>query len=263
MNKDITPYSSKENKKIQVTQMFDKIASRYDLLNHSLSLGMDFVWRKIAVKNLTNNPKKILDIATGTADFAISATKYTQAKVVGIDISKEMLSVGVEKIKKKNLEDRIKLLRGDCEILPFKNDSFDAMTAGFGVRNFENLQKGLKEMYRVLQKNRTVVILEPSIPTNIILKTLFKLYFSYILPALGKIFSNDSNAYKYLPDSVDAFPSGKNFIKELENAGFRNCKHIPLTFGIVALYIAIKWICFRWENDAYKKKFSFFYLNSI
>lgn len=113
MNKDITPYSSKENKKTQVTQMFDKIASRYDLLNHSLSLGMDFVWRKIAVKNLTNNPKKILDIATGTADFAISATKYTQAKVVGIDISKEMLSVGVEKIKKKNLEDRIKLLKGE------------------------------------------------------------------------------------------------------------------------------------------------------
>jgi demethylmenaquinone methyltransferase/2-methoxy-6-polyprenyl-1,4-benzoquinol methylase len=220
--------------------MFDKIANRYDLLNHSLSLGMDFIWRKIAVKKLTNNPKKIIDIATGTADFAISATKYTQANVIGIDISKEMLIVGDIKIKKKNLVDRITLLKGDCENLPFENDSFDAMTAGFGVRNFENLDKGLKEMYRVLQKNSTVVILEPSIPSNLILKILFKFYFSYILPALGKIFSNDSNAYKYLPESVDAFPSGKDFIKELENSGFRKCKHIPLSFGIVALYTAIK-----------------------
>jgi demethylmenaquinone methyltransferase/2-methoxy-6-polyprenyl-1,4-benzoquinol methylase len=220
--------------------MFDKIANRYDLLNHSLSLGMDFIWRKIAVKKLTNNPKKIIDIATGTADFAISATKYTQANVIGIDISKEMLIVGDIKIKKKNLVDRITLLKGDCENLPFENDSFDAMTAGFGVRNFENLEKGLKEMYRVLQKNSTVVILEPSIPSNLILKILFKFYFSYILPALGKIFSNDSNAYKYLPESVDAFPSGKDFIKELENSGFRKCKHIPLSFGIVALYTAIK-----------------------
>ncbi|MGY8980532.1 MAG: bifunctional demethylmenaquinone methyltransferase/2-methoxy-6-polyprenyl-1,4-benzoquinol methylase UbiE [Flavobacteriales bacterium] len=240
MTKEITPYSSKDNKKIQVTQMFDKIANRYDLLNHSLSLGMDFIWRKIAVKKLTNNPKKIIDIATGTADFAISATKYTQANVIGIDISKEMLIVGDIKIKKKNLVDRITLLKGDCENLPFENDSFDAMTAGFGVRNFENLEKGLKEMYRVLQKNSTVVILEPSIPSNLILKILFKFYFSYILPALGKIFSNDSNAYKYLPESVDAFPSGKDFIKELENSGFRKCKHIPLSFGIVALYTAIK-----------------------
>jgi demethylmenaquinone methyltransferase/2-methoxy-6-polyprenyl-1,4-benzoquinol methylase len=240
MTKEITPYSSKDNKKIQVTQMFDKIANRYDLLNHSLSLGMDFIWRKIAVKKLTNNPKKIIDIATGTADFAISATKYTQANVIGIDISKEMLIVGDIKIKKKNLVDRITLLKGDCENLPFENDSFDAMTAGFGVRNFENLDKGLKEMYRVLQKNSTVVILEPSIPSNLILKILFKFYFSYILPALGKIFSNDSNAYKYLPESVDAFPSGKDFIKELENSGFRKCKHIPLSFGIVALYTAIK-----------------------
>jgi demethylmenaquinone methyltransferase/2-methoxy-6-polyprenyl-1,4-benzoquinol methylase len=220
--------------------MFDKIANRYDLLNHSLSLGMDFIWRKIAVKKLTNNPKKIIDIATGTADFAISATKYTQANVIGIDISKEMLIVGDIKIKKKNLVDRITLLKGDCENLPFENDSFDAMTAGFGVRNFENLEKGLKEMFRVLQKNSTVVILEPSIPSNLILKILFKFYFSYILPALGKIFSNDSNAYKYLPESVDAFPSGKDFIKELENSGFRKCKHIPLSFGIVALYTAIK-----------------------
>jgi demethylmenaquinone methyltransferase/2-methoxy-6-polyprenyl-1,4-benzoquinol methylase len=240
MTKEITPYSSKDNKKIQVTQMFDKIANRYDLLNHSLSLGMDFIWRKIAVKKLTNNPKKIIDIATGTADFAISATKYTQANVIGIDISKEMLIVGDIKIKKKNLVERITLLKGDCENLPFENDSFDAMTAGFGVRNFENLDKGLKEMYRVLQKNSTVVILEPSIPSNLILKILFKFYFSYILPALGKIFSNDSNAYKYLPESVDAFPSGKDFIKELENSGFRKCKHIPLSFGIVALYTAIK-----------------------
>jgi len=240
MTKEITPYSSKDNKKIQVTQMFDKIANRYDLLNHSLSLGMDFIWRKIAVKKLTNNPKKIIDIATGTADFAISATKYTQANVIGIDISKEMLIVGDIKIKKKNLVERITLLKGDCENLPFENDSFDAMTAGFGVRNFENLDKGLKEMYRVLQKNSTVVILEPSIPSNLILKILFKFYFSYILPALGKIFSNDSNAYKYLPESVDAFPSGKDFIKKLENSGFRKCKHIPLSFGIVALYTAIK-----------------------
>ena len=240
MTKEITPYSSKDNKKIQVTQMFDKIANRYDLLNHSLSLGMDFIWRKIAVKKLTNNPKKIIDIATGTADFAISATKYTQANVIGIDISKEMLIVGDIKIKKKNLVDRITLLKGDCENLPFENDSFDAMTAGFGVRNFENLEKGLKEMYRVLQKNSTVVILEPSIPSNLILKILFKFYFSYILPALGKIFSNDSNASTDSGRYLYALESFEDFIKELENSGFRKCKHIPLSFGIVALYTAIK-----------------------
>ena len=241
MNKKVTPYSnSDDNKKKQVTQMFDNIAIKYDFLNHSLSLGMDYVWRRIALKKITNSPKEIIDIATGTADFAISAAKLTKANITGIDISTKMLEVGNIKINNKNLKKRIKLINGDCEKLPFKDNSFDAMTAGFGVRNFDNLQKGLKEMYRVLKDESILVVLEPSIPKSFPLNIIFKFYFSNILPLLGRIISKDKSAYTYLPDSVDAFPSGDKFIKELEISGFRNCKHIPLTFGIVALYVAIK-----------------------
>ena len=155
----VTPYNSTESKKKQVTEMFNNIAGSYDFLNHSLSFGMDNLWRKIAIKKITNNPKEILDIATGTADFAISATKYTDAKIIGIDISEGMLKVGKEKIAKKRLKDRITLQLADSEDLPFKTASFDAVTAGFGVRNFENLQKGLKEIYRVLKSDGAAIIL--------------------------------------------------------------------------------------------------------
>ena len=236
----VTPYNSSESKKKQVSEMFDNIANSYDFLNHSLSLGMDNVWRKIAIKKLTNNPKIILDIATGTGDFAVSAAKYTDAKITGIDISQGMLNVGMEKIKKKNLNNRISLQLADSESLPFNDNTFDAITAGFGVRNFENLNKGLSEMIRVLNKDGIVVILEPSTPKYFPLKQFYKLYFHHVLPTIGAWISKDKSAYSYLPESVDAFPSGEKFIVELKNVGFKDCKHIPLTFGIVSLYIAIK-----------------------
>jgi len=236
----VTPYNSSESKKKQVSEMFDNIANSYDFLNHSLSLGMDNVWRKIAIKKLTNNPKTILDIATGTGDFAVSAAKYTDAKITGIDISQGMLNVGIEKVRKKNLNNRISLQLADSESLPFNDNTFDAITAGFGVRNFENLNKGLSEMKRVLNKDGIVVILEPSTPKYFPLKQLYTLYFHHVLPTIGAWISKDKSAYSYLPESVDAFPSGEKFIVELKNVGFRDCKHIPLTFGIVSLYIAIK-----------------------
>jgi len=236
----VTPYNSSESKKKQVSEMFDNIANSYDFLNHSLSLGMDNVWRKIAIKKLTNNPKSILDIATGTGDFAVSAAKYTDAKITGIDISQGMLNVGIEKVRKKNLNNRISLQLADSESLPFNDNTFDAITAGFGVRNFENLNKGLSEMKRVLNKDGIVVILEPSTPKYFPLKQLYTLYFHHVLPTIGAWISKDKSAYSYLPESVDAFPSGEKFIVELKNVGFKDCKHIPLTFGIVSLYIAIK-----------------------
>ena len=236
----VTPYNNSESKKDQVTTMFDNIAESYDFLNHSLSFGLDNVWRKIAIKKLTNKPKTILDIATGTGDFAISAAKYTTAQITGIDISKGMLNVGNKKIANKRLENRVTLQQADSENLPFKDNSFDGMTAGFGVRNFDNLQKGLKEMHRVLSNDGIVAILEPSTPKYFPLKQFYNLYFHHVLPVIGSFISKDKNAYKYLPESVDAFPSGNKFINELKNAGFNRCKHIPLTLGIVSLYIAIK-----------------------
>ena len=236
----VTPYNNLETKKKQVTQMFDKIAGSYDFLNHTLSLGMDNIWRKIAIKKLSNNPATILDIATGTGDFAISASKYTNATITGIDISQGMLDVGVEKINKKGLTDRIQLQLADSENLPFQDNSYDAITAGFGVRNFEDLNKGLSEMYRTLKSGGKVAILEPSEPTHFPLKQFYKLYFHHILPFIGGIISKDKNAYSYLPDSVSAFPSGNDFLTELDKVGFKESKHIPLTFGIVSLYIAIK-----------------------
>ena len=236
----VTPYNNLETKKKQVTKMFDNIAGSYDFLNHTLSLGMDKPWRKIAIKELSNKPTTILDIATGTADFAISASKHTKANITGIDISQGMLDIGVEKITKKGLTNRIYLQLADSEKLPFQDNSYDAITAGFGVRNFEDLNKGLSEMYRTLKSGGKVAILEPSEPTNFPLKQFYNLYFHHILPFIGGIISKDKNAYTYLPDSVSAFPSGKDFLTVLDKVGFKESKHIPLTFGIVSLYIAIK-----------------------
>jgi demethylmenaquinone methyltransferase/2-methoxy-6-polyprenyl-1,4-benzoquinol methylase len=236
----ITPYNSIESKKKQVGKMFDNIAKKYDLLNHSLSFGMDFYWRRKAVKYITNNPKNILDVATGTADFAISASKLKDVNITGIDISEGMIEVGKQKIKSKGLEDTIQLQLGDAENLIFENNTFDAITAGFGVRNFEDLNKGLSEMFRVLKNKGIVAILEPSKPKSFPLKQFYQIYFHHVLPFFGKLISKDNSAYTYLPNSVEAFPNGKDFIKHLEKAGFKQCEHIPLTFGIVDLYIAIK-----------------------
>jgi demethylmenaquinone methyltransferase/2-methoxy-6-polyprenyl-1,4-benzoquinol methylase len=236
----IKPYNSLESKKDQVKHMFNMIASKYDFLNHTLSLGMDYVWRKKAIKKILNNPKEILDIATGTADFAISAAKHTQANITGIDISDQMIYVGNKKIQQKKLNNRIKLSIEDSENLPYLNNSYDAITAGFGVRNFENLEKGLSEIHRVVKKNGYVVILEPSTPKAFPLKQIFSIYFQKILPFIGSLVSKDKSAYSYLPNSVKSFPEGDDFLKILNKQGFSKTNYYPLSFGIVSMYVAIK-----------------------
>ena len=238
----ITPYNKdKTSKKEQVAKMFDAIAGRYDFLNHFLSLGIDIVWRKIAVREIAKvNPKMILDIATGTGDLAIEASRLNPTQVIGVDISNNMLDLGREKMKRKSLDKLIDMQYGDSENLSFENNTFDAVTAGFGVRNFENLDKGLSEMCRVMKVGGKLAILEPAEPTIFPFKQLYGLYFKVILPLLGKLFSKDNSAYTYLPESVAAFPSRNAFIKELEKAGFKEPKFKALTFGIAALYTATK-----------------------
>ena len=240
MSKIIKPYNNSQNKKNQVKQMFNKIAYKYDFLNRFLTFGIDNVWRTIAVKKIKNNPKNVLDIATGTADLAIITAKYTNAEIIGLDISDQMLKVGKEKITSKNLDSRIKLINGDAENLSFNNETFDAITVGFGVRNFENLEKGLNEIYRVIKEGGYVAILEPSYPEKFPLKQLFNFYFETLTPIIGNLISKDYKAYSYLSKSVKNFPSSNNFIDQLKKIGFSKCNHYSLTFGVVSLYIAIK-----------------------
>ena len=242
MGTKITPYKNKEaSKKAQVAKMFDNIAGSYDFLNHFLSLGIDILWRKRAVHEIGKiSPKTILDIATGTGDLAVEASVLNPTRIVGIDISEGMLEVGRKKMKTKRLDSIIEMLYGDSENLPFDDNSFDAITAGFGVRNFEDLPKGLSEMYRVMNKGGKVAILEPAEPSIFPFKQLYSLYFKIILPFVGKLVSKDNAAYNYLPESVAAFPCGQAFLNELKNAGFKHTQHIKLTFGVAALYIATK-----------------------
>ena len=240
MSKIVKPYNNSQNKKNQVKQMFNKIASKYDFLNRFLTFGIDNIWRTIAVKKIKNNPKNVLDIATGTADLAIITAKYTNAEIIGLDISDQMLEVGKEKITNKNLDSRIKLINGDAENLSFNNETFDAITVGFGVRNFENLEKGLNEIYRVIKEGGYVAILEPSYPEKFPLKQLFNFYFETLTPIIGNLISKDYKAYSYLSKSVKNFPSSNNFIDQLKQIGFSKCNHYSLTFGVVSLYIAIK-----------------------
>lgn len=240
MSKIVKPYNNSQNKKIQVKQMFNKIAGQYDFLNRFLTFGIDNIWRKIAVKKIKNNPKNVLDIATGTADLAIITAKFTNAEIIGLDISDQMLKVGKEKITKNKLDSRIKLINGDAENLSFNNETFDAITVGFGVRNFENLEKGLNEIYRVIKEGGYVAILEPSYPEKFPLKQLFNFYFETLTPIIGNLISKDYKAYSYLSKSVKNFPSSNNFINQLKQIGFSKCNHYSLTFGVVSLYIAIK-----------------------
>ena len=239
---EITTYHpAGESKKIKVRNMFDGIAHKYDFLNHLLSLHIDKSWRKKAVNFLQHeHPKTILDVATGTADFAIEALSLNPQQITGIDISEKMLEQGKTKIIKNKFENKIRLLVGDCEDLSFANESFDAVTVGFGVRNFENLEKGLSEIYRVLKRGGTVVILEFSIPQSFPVKQLYHFYFLKILPFFGKVISGHKNAYHYLPESVKEFPAGKNFISKLAESGFVNNKCTPLTFGIASIYTGKK-----------------------
>jgi demethylmenaquinone methyltransferase/2-methoxy-6-polyprenyl-1,4-benzoquinol methylase len=238
----VVPYKQQVgSKKEQVAQMFNKISKRYDFLNHFLSLGIDIYWRKKAIKLLeSQSPRHILDIATGTGDFAIQAMCLNPEKVIGIDISKGMLAVGRRKIAKKGLQDRIDLQLGDSENLEFNDNKFDAVIVSFGVRNFENLNRGLKEMYRVLKPQGTTVILEFSKPQQFPFKQIYGWYFKNVLPRIGRMVSKDKSAYRYLPESVEHFPSGQGFIDELKAVGFNNCICKTVTFGVSSIYMAKK-----------------------
>jgi demethylmenaquinone methyltransferase/2-methoxy-6-polyprenyl-1,4-benzoquinol methylase len=239
---EIKPYmNSSEEKKSQVARMFNKIAWRYDFLNHFLSLGIDKYWRKKAIRSLHHKkPLFILDIATGTGDLAIEAVSLMPEKIIGIDISTEMLEIGRKKILKKKLNDKIQLLEGDSEKLIFDDNKFDAITVAFGVRNFQNLEKGLLEINRVLKPGGTVVILEFSQPTNRFIKSIYDFYSSRITPGIGKMISKDKDAYAYLHDSVRAFPYGKSFTDILAKTGFRDIHYKALTFGVATIYMAEK-----------------------
>jgi demethylmenaquinone methyltransferase/2-methoxy-6-polyprenyl-1,4-benzoquinol methylase len=228
-------------KKQEVRQMFNNIAHRYDFLNHFLSAGIDYSWRRKAINIIgKNHPKTILDVATGTGDLAIAALKIKPEKIIGIDIAADMVEVGINKIKKKKLQDIIQLQTGDSENLDFPNETFDAVMVAFGVRNFENLQKGLSEMHRVLKPSGQVLILEFSQPSKFPVKQFYNFYFRYILPFLGKTISGDKSAYTYLHDSVEVFPYGKDFMKILKETGFTSTFHKSLTFGIASIYSGIK-----------------------
>lgn len=221
--------------------MFDNISHRYDFLNHFLSLGIDIRWRKKAIRLLKEDrPKTILDIATGTGDFAIEALALKPEKVIGVDISSGMLEVGRQKIKKKGLEEQIELQMGDSEKLLFDDNNFDAVIVSFGVRNFENLEKGLADMYRVLKPGGKTIIVEFSRPTAFPMKQLYNFYFKYILPIIGKVVSKDQAAYTYLPESVEAFPDGQRFLNILDSVGFKKTECKPLTFGISSIYVGQK-----------------------
>ncbi len=238
----VQPYkNSEEGKKSQVEAMFDNIAGRYDFLNHFLSLGIDKSWRRKAIGLLkSSKPQTILDVATGTGDFAIAAMKLNPEKVVGIDLSEKMLDIGREKIRKRGLQEKIELLRGDSEYLDFKEASFNAAIAAFGVRNFENLPGGLEEMFRVLKPDGQVVILEFSQPGSRFIRALYYLYFFRILPAFGRLVSKDRFAYSYLPESVGSFPSGEGFLSILEKTGFSSLKCHTLSMGIACIYTGMK-----------------------
>lgn len=238
----VVPYKEEQTgKKEQVAQMFNNISKRYDFLNHFLSLGIDVLWRKKAIRMLRKlQPKQILDVATGTADFAIEALRLNPDKITGIDISEGMLDVGRKKLKKRALDDKIVLMSADSENLPFEENKFDAIIVAFGVRNFENLEKGLAEMFRVLRPGGRVIILEFSKPSKFPFKQLYNFYFRAILPKIGRVVSSDKAAYTYLPESVQVFPEGTKFISILENIGYKNCSCKPLTFGISSIYAAEK-----------------------
>jgi demethylmenaquinone methyltransferase/2-methoxy-6-polyprenyl-1,4-benzoquinol methylase len=232
---------SKVNKKLQVEQMFDNIAPKYDFLNRMMSLGIDIQWRKKVIKRLQAARKgQFLDVATGTADLAIMLASLQPKKVIGIDISQQMLNKGDEKIIEANVQDIVSLQKADSENLPFADNTFDAATVSFGARNFENLDKGLGEMYRVLSPGGILIILEFSKVKVFPLKQLFAFYFRYITPTIGKIFSKNNTAYSYLPESVAAFPEGEEMCSILHKIGFKNSTCTPLSFGIASIYQATK-----------------------
>lgn len=238
--KQVTPYNTDAGKKREVEEMFDNIAPKYDLLNHVLSMKIDVLWRNNLVNwLLKDDPKIILDVATGTGDLAIAVQKKTKGEVVGLDLSQQMLNVGIEKIKKINLAEQISMQKGDAENLPFEDNKFDAVTVAFGVRNFENLEKGLSELRRVVKDNKSVYILEFS-KVEGFLGPFYQFYFKNILPQIGKLVSKDTRAYTYLPDSVNAFPFGEKMKNILVETGFKTVEYRKQSFGIATIYKATK-----------------------
>jgi demethylmenaquinone methyltransferase/2-methoxy-6-polyprenyl-1,4-benzoquinol methylase len=239
----VVPYKDDQaSKKAQIARMFDSISWRYDALNHILSAGVDVYWRKRAMRELKAlKPQLILDVATGTGDFAIQAIKsLNPQKLIGVDISEGMMEIGRKKIAEKGLENRIELRYGDSEKLPFEENKFDAIIVAFGVRNFENLENGLTDMYRVLRPGGKVVILEFSKPSRFPFKQFYGFYFRFVVPVVGRMVSKDRTAYDYLPESVHAFPRGKDFVSILDRLGYKNTSCKPLTFGISSIYTGTK-----------------------
>ncbi|MDG1171194.1 MAG: bifunctional demethylmenaquinone methyltransferase/2-methoxy-6-polyprenyl-1,4-benzoquinol methylase UbiE [Polaribacter sp.] len=240
MSKIIKPYKNSDlGKKEQVAKMFDAISKNYDGLNRVISLGIDVKWRKKVVKIVgKNKPKQILDIATGTGDLALMMAELSPDKIIGLDISEGMLAVGKEKIAKVNLSEKIEMVVGDSEEMPFDDDTFDAITVSFGVRNFANLDKGIKEIARVLKPSGVLVILETSNPMKFPFKQGYKLYTHLFLPIIGKLFSKDKVAYSYLSESANSFPFGAAFNNILQKNGFTSTEDTPVTFGVATIYTA-------------------------
>ena len=236
----VKPYNTDQSKKTEVEDMFDNIAPKYDLLIHVLSMKIDVLWRNTLVKWMNKDaPKLVLDVATGTGDLAIAVQKGTGAEVVGLDLSQQMLNVGIDKIKKLNLDQKISMQKGDAENLPFEDNKFDAVSVAFGVRNFENLEKGLAELRRVVKENSSVYILEFS-KVEGFLAPFYMFYFKNILPQIGKLVSKDNRAYTYLPDSVNAFPFGEKMKQILLDTGYSKVEYKKLSLGIATIYKATK-----------------------
>ena len=238
---EVKPYNKEGSKKEQVAEMFDNISPQYDFLNHTLSLGIDRLWRRKLLKLASGaKPKYILDVATGTGDLAIALAHLNPEKIIGVDISEGMLSFGQKKIEKLGLQDQVILQKGDSEALGFENNTFDAVTVAFGVRNFENLEAGLSEMLRVTKTGGKIFILEFSQPELFPFAQLYKFYFKNILPVVGRWISKDSRAYSYLPDSVEAFPYGQRFAVILKKLGYQDVRIHTLTLGVATIYEASK-----------------------
>lgn len=242
MSKKVTPYKdSSLNKKEQVEQMFDNISGNYDGLNRVISFGVDVKWRKKVIKLVKAiSPQSVLDIATGTGDLAISMTETNASRIVGLDISEGMLAVGRKKIKEKGLTQRIEMIQADSEALPFEDNTFDAITVAFGIRNFEHLEKGLSEIFRVLKPNGLFVILETSVPTKFPFRQGYFFHTRVILPVIGKLFSKDKVAYSYLSESAASFPYGEELNNILRKIGFISVEDKPQTFGVATIYTATK-----------------------
>lgn len=238
----ITPYKTSESKTEQVREMFDSIAPAYDFMNRAMTFGIDRIWRRIAVKKLRRYyPKSILDVATGTGDLAMLLyRKLSPDTVRGIDLSEKMLAIAKEKAAKARVADKITFEKGDCLNLKYDNLSFEAVTVAYGVRNFEHLDKGYAEMYRVLDDDGVICVIELSTPTNRIIRKLYDIYANRLIPFAGKLISKDTRAYSYLPESIAAVAQGEEMLAIMERAGFTNCRFFPLTFGTCTIYIGEK-----------------------